>query len=864
MRNISNLDVTKSGCTSSYTHNITISGPSSSISGPSSGCISDVLNFTAGNAGGGATYDWSVTGGGSPSSGTGLNFSTSFASAGSKTITLTVTQGGCVSVYTQNVTINAFPSSGISGPSSGCVNTSTTFNANPPVSGATYTWTGTGVAGGSGSSYSPTFTTTGIKTITLDVSVGGCTSSYSHNITINPQPSSGIIAPATGCQDSSITFSAINAGANMVYNWNFGSGASPSTGTGQSPPLVTYSSTGTKTVALKVINTLTNCETDYSHNITINACTPCGSKGTIWVFDEDSEDPNAFHLWSFTDYNNAAGTGTDYGRVHWIHPINGDKREVSEARDLEAMGVNRFTGQAYFLSSGRTDDVGSTSQALWTYNLNDAAANINNIEFKIIAHIAKPSGETMEALAFDPVTKRFYMGDDTDGGGNSSGTADNLYYIDLYSLDPDPFVINNPTLIGTISGLGESNNYVDGLEFTDDGRLFSVDGTDDELYELNPTTGAIISVSDNNIPGGLPNSVDVETISWDDVNGVMVGVDNRRQRFIDITLGSNGNNSELSYFDIAPGMNPNVDFESSAIYTICDEDQVGVGNLIFIDHNKNGLYDNGEGEDSVLVQLFEQGDDPQTAIPITQQYTKNGGCYLFENLIPEDYFVHIPASQFQAGAPLDTLVSLTPEGIDDGTDDDADENGINAPNPATTGVSSGNFTLAPDTEPEDSGTETGKNNTIDNADDNNTDLTIDFGFTSNRASLGDTVWHDLLTNGIQDPGEQGIENVTVTLYDASTSTAIATTTTNNAGYYHFGGLIPGDFYVVFDISTSSVPTYILTSQNQGSDDSIDSDADPTGKTHTVTLTGGQHDPTIDAGYFTPCKPRPKCIDVRME
>jgi hypothetical protein len=73
---------------------------------------------------------------------------------------------------------------------------------------------------------------------------------------------------------------------------------------------------------------------------------------------------------------------------------------------------------------------------------------------------------------------------------------------------------------------------------------------------------------------------------------------------------------------------------------------------------------------------------------------------------------------------------------------------------------------------------------------------------------------------------------------------IATTTTDEDGYYLFDGLIPGDYYVEF----IEPEGYEFTLQNQGGDDALDSDADPvTGIAECTNLEGGETDLTWDAG-----------------
>jgi len=118
-----------------------------------------------------------------------------------------------------------------------------------------------------------------------------------------------------------------------------------------------------------------------------------------------------------------------------------------------------------------------------------------------------------------------------------------------------------------------------------------------------------------------------------------------------------------------------------------------------------------------------------------------------------------------------------------------------------------------------------------------------------RASLGNYVWEDLNYNGIQDAGEPGVAGVTVNLLKADGTSTGLSTTTNTNGEYSFTGLIPGDYIVEFDPAT--LPTgYFFTTPNQGSDDSIDSDADTsTGRTASTTLDPGETDYTWDAGVY---------------
>jgi serine-aspartate repeat-containing protein C/D/E len=63
------------------------------------------------------------------------------------------------------------------------------------------------------------------------------------------------------------------------------------------------------------------------------------------------------------------------------------------------------------------------------------------------------------------------------------------------------------------------------------------------------------------------------------------------------------------------------------------------------------------------------------------------------------------------------------------------------------------------------------------------------------ASLSGYVYVDANNNGVYDTGETPISGVQLTLIDAGGETINLTTVTNEAGYYHFGGLMPGTYGV---------------------------------------------------------------------
>jgi hypothetical protein len=114
------------------------------------------------------------------------------------------------------------------------------------------------------------------------------------------------------------------------------------------------------------------------------------------------------------------------------------------------------------------------------------------------------------------------------------------------------------------------------------------------------------------------------------------------------------------------------------------------------------------------------------------------------------------------------------------------------------------------------------------------------------ATIGDKVWVDSDGDGIQDTGEAGVAGVTVELLDEngnSFSTPITTTTDAN-GKYSFN-VAPGTYSVKFSNPSTTLYTG-FTLADQGTDD-VDSDANSSGLTNSVTVESGEINNTLDAG-----------------
>lgn len=112
---------------------------------------------------------------------------------------------------------------------------------------------------------------------------------------------------------------------------------------------------------------------------------------------------------------------------------------------------------------------------------------------------------------------------------------------------------------------------------------------------------------------------------------------------------------------------------------------------------------------------------------------------------------------------------------------------------------------------------------------------------SQNASVSGFVWDDLNSNGLQDTLEPGLPGVVVILENGDST--VATQPTDSTGNYTFSGL-PADSFRLEFVNPGGL---FLTLQNVGSNDSLDSDADPNGFVGFFALADSQ-DVDFDAGF----------------
>jgi hypothetical protein len=232
-----------------------------------------------------------------------------------------------------------------------------------------------------------------------------------------------------------------------------------------------------------------------------------------------------------------------------------------------------------------------------------------------------------------------------------------------------------------------------------------------------------------------------------------------------------------------------------------------VGDMIWRDDNRSGVQDPGESPASrVSVQLLNVDGDL-----VASTVSNSAGHYVFDNLQAGTYSVRF------AGLPED--FRLTPAGAGGlrAADSDPDYSGVTPP--FTLGAGEPNVRAA---------------TAADGVVAAYINPTIDAGITPLRYAVGDRVWLDMNSDGVQQADEPAA-SATVSLLTV-TNNVVATTNTDATGHYEFTNLRGGRYRLEF---TGLPAHHVLTGRAAGSDPALDSDPDPaTGLTPVFALAQG--------------------------
>lgn len=276
-----NLTVTDGSFTDTETKNnyITIFPlPVPTITGPALACINVPGNVYSTEAGM-SNYIWSVSSGGTITSGGGTGNSTVtiiWTTTGAKTVSVNYTNGNdctATSSTVYNITVNPIPVPTISGPTPICVGTAgNIYNTETGMSNYLWSVSSGGIitsGGGLGNNtVTVTWTTTGAKTVRVNyTNANGCTATSStvYNVTVNPLPTPTASNNSPTCAGTTLSLTGSPAGM-IAYSWSGPNGFSNAT---MSPTVSTSATTAmTGTYTLTVTNS-NGCQNTASTNAVV-------------------------------------------------------------------------------------------------------------------------------------------------------------------------------------------------------------------------------------------------------------------------------------------------------------------------------------------------------------------------------------------------------------------------------------------------------------------------------------------------------------------------------------------------------------------------------------------------------------------
>lgn len=484
---------------------------------------------------------------------------------------------------------------------------------------------------------------------------------------------------------------------------------------------------------------------------------------------------------------------------------------------LPGINVSLFTADGTLQASTITD-----ANGLYAFGAADLAANTEYFVVFGQGGQFDPTDGSLNDNLFITVANTGMWTDpdrnDSDAVMTPAGTANDAFTVFPsinFTTGGDGFVTNDldagftPDNLNPIAGIGGSiftDADGDGIQ---DGAGNGEGGIEGVTVTLLDDNGNVVQTVETDADGNyfFPNvppgtyTVNVDETSAD--NGLAYEFspqDQGNDDTVDSDVNPANGNSDPIVFDPAGG-----DLDVDAGLTA----PVGsISGFVFNDLDTDGIQDAGEvGIGNVTVLLYADGGN----VPLQTVVTDDNGNYTFSNVEAGSYFL-----DFDATTNNDMLTGLSGSPMDAGNDDTVDSDAD--ANAGETDV----FAFDPAVNP-----------TAD----------FDAGFFQPTGTISGSVFLDNNGDGTQDGGDDDLGMVTVILTD-SDGNVVQTVMTDADGNYVFTGVLAGDYTISFDTGN---PELNVTGQNQGNDDSIDSDINSDG---TLTITG--FDPAnpvdIDAGF----------------
>ncbi|MDD2964862.1 MAG: T9SS type A sorting domain-containing protein [Bacteroidales bacterium] len=371
--------------------------PVPTISGDNNVCAGEtnvVYSTEAGMAG----YIWTISAGGTITAGSGTNsIMVTWSTAGNQSVSVNYTNSNsctAVSPTTYNVTVNALPVPGITGPTSVCVNsTGNVYQTESGMTGYTWTYSMGGVQTNispSGDAITITWLSEGPKTVTATYANSlGCNAATptSYPVTVNALPVPTITGPSSVCAGSTVSVYQTQSGM-TGYTWTVSAGGTITAGAGTNSITVTWNTTGAQSVSVNYANS-SGCSASapVSYPVTVNALpvpTVTGpssvcvnSTGNVY----QTQSGMTAYNWSVSAGGTiTAGAGTNSITVTWnttgaqsvsVNYTNSSGCSASTATSypvaVNALPVPVITGPAN-VCAGSSGNVYTTQSSMTGYN----------------------------------------------------------------------------------------------------------------------------------------------------------------------------------------------------------------------------------------------------------------------------------------------------------------------------------------------------------------------------------------------------------------------------------------------------------------------------------------------------------------
>jgi uncharacterized repeat protein (TIGR01451 family) len=881
------------GCSTTATTVVSYNAlPIPTITAPVIVCAPATPTLTAG---GGTSYAWSASGGGSISGATNV---ASVTATSSGTYNVTVTSNGCTATTSTTVTINALPVATASSNSPICVGTSLNLTA---TGGGTYSWSGPN--GFTSTSATPSIaaaTTAASGTYTVTVtSAASCAATASTIATVNPLPTALIGGTLSVCSAGSPTTTTLTATGGDVYAWN--------------PPISTNASVtvGAGTYNVTVTNSATTCSNTASATVTSISCGACVTPVT--TANAGSDQNICQSVGSATLSGNVPSVGTGLWSI-FTQPT-GAAASITTPTANNSTVTNLTVAGDYIFAWTISDPSGNCPPSVdyikITINPTPTATLTNDGPQCV--------GSIVNLMATGGGTYTWGAGVTAGVGGAATVTTAGTYTVTVtsaagcsttattvvsYNALPVPTAgSNSPICAGSTLSLsaagGGTYSWSGPNGFTATGAAPSITGattaasgtytvtvTSSGCTATTSTTVTInalpIATASSNSPICVGTSLNLTaagggTYSWAGPNGFtstsatpsIAAATTAASGTYTVTVTSAASCAATASTTATVNPLPTVNIVGDL--TVCDGSGTGTTTTTLVSTGNGAIsyvWSNGVTANSIIVGAGTytvtatgiggcQATATVTVIasaaectPVTNMVTISGTAFNDSNndglIAAETGIVTVPVFLYDATG---TLIDATTTDIDGNYSFSVSENsgtysiGFDAP----TGYIGG---IQPDTNPidaddSDANPTTGVTPTFTVGTTNITD--IDGGFVQ-TGSIAGNVFADNDQNG-QDDSNIAYPNVNVYLLD-SNGNIIATVKTDDNGDYIFTDVPPGSYTVDFATTDPDLPIgSSVTTQNTGSD-ATDSDISPTtGETATISVAPGQDVIDVDAGLL---------------